>query len=245
MLDTIRHPLQAVKTLIGHVTPVGWIAPAVMTYDEWEAYGLEIAQVNHSINWIIGDWLNAGEERFGDMAAQAWDIFGFDYSKLSQLKWVSSRIMLTTRVVDISWTMHREVASLPPDEQEHWLNRAANFGWSSRQLKQELTAHKQQQIQASNGYHKPAEPANSDYDDGADYLAALWSADGDSGDVLPLDDSLQQVACSTNGRSQRTPLEMARDKLIMANGHDVTFTSAEVKAMVNVGVVKFLGEMTQ
>jgi hypothetical protein len=38
----------------------------------------------------------------------------------------------------LSFQHHAEVAALPIAEQDQWLDRAANFGWSRNQLRKEL-----------------------------------------------------------------------------------------------------------
>ena len=175
--------IQESEFSIGQIDKVSWVAPAGMTFEQWQEFGNTLQTVQGSINWWIGDWLNEGERRYGETYAQAVEVTGWDYAKLSMVKRVSERVPLSNRFESASWTHHYSVAHLPPDGQEHWLNRAINGKWSSRQLKEELKAHQQKAIQQSNGYHKPTEPTPSDYDEPAEYLAALWSADGDGGDI--------------------------------------------------------------
>jgi len=166
---------------IGEISKTAWIAPPSMTFEQWQEFGNTLQTVQGSINWWIGDWLNEGERRYGETYAQAVEVTGWDVSRLQNAKWVSSAVRSSTRVEVLSWTAHREVANLPDDEQEHWLNRATNNGWNSRQLKEAIKEYREKVMQQSNGYHK-AEPLPSNYKEPTEYLAALWSADGDSGD---------------------------------------------------------------
>lgn len=40
------------------------------TYDSWEGIGEQLNQIEGAIQWWIGDWLNFGERKYGEMYAQ-------------------------------------------------------------------------------------------------------------------------------------------------------------------------------
>ena len=103
-------------------------------FGTWEAYGLGIQRVAGSVQWVIGDWLNFGESRYGEDYAQVLPETQRGYDSLSQCKWVAAAVDASTRVPELSWSHHREVASLSPDEQSHWLAIAIEFDYSVRQL---------------------------------------------------------------------------------------------------------------
>jgi len=42
--------------------------------------------------WWVGDWLNYGEARYGEMYSQAIEITGYASQTLADAKWVASRI---------------------------------------------------------------------------------------------------------------------------------------------------------
>lgn len=171
---------------IGEVTKVSWKAPANMTFEEWERVGNTLQTIQGSINWWIGDWLNEGEQRWGEMYAQAIETTGWDYSRLSQAKSVAARVQFSIRIENLTWTHHMRVADLEPDEQRYWLARAEAEHWNTRQLRDAIKHAKQleeqvQQRVQSNGHN--GEPLPGDYDDPAEYLNALYSAEGDGGDA--------------------------------------------------------------
>lgn len=128
---------------VGEVTPVSWQPPAELTFEEWTAIGNTLQQVNASLNWWIGDWLNYGEHKWGEMYAQAVEVTGWDYQRLADAKWLAANVDFSLRNENLSWTHHRHVASLPPDEQAEWLELAAANGWRSGQLKEAIKASKQ------------------------------------------------------------------------------------------------------
>lgn len=128
---------------LGEVTPVSWQPPAELTFEEWTAIGNTLQQVGASLNWWIGDWLNYGERKWGEMYAQAIEVTGWNYETLRTAKWVAGNVNLSIRIDKLSWTHHRYVADLPPDEQADWLNRALTDGWRSKQLRDAIKASKQ------------------------------------------------------------------------------------------------------
>lgn len=84
--------------------------------------------------WWVGDWLNYGEQRWGEMYAQAEVTTGWDYQRLRDAKWVANGVHLSVRKDNLSWSHHKEVAHLEPQEQAAWLNRAEVEGLSVRAL---------------------------------------------------------------------------------------------------------------
>ena len=123
---------------IGETTPVSWRPRGDLHFEEWIAIGNTLQQVGASLNWWIGDWLNYGERQWGEMYAQAEVTTGWDYQRLADAKWVSSRVEFSLRNENLRWSHHKEVASLEPDEQAKWLERTVTNGWSVRQLREEI-----------------------------------------------------------------------------------------------------------
>lgn len=107
-------------------------------YELWEAYGGAIRRVEGAIQWIIGDWLNYGERKYGETYAQAMDETDMEYQALANYKWVAGQVEFSTRVENLSWTHHREVANMEPEEQEYWLNEAVEQGYTVRGLREAI-----------------------------------------------------------------------------------------------------------
>lgn len=123
---------------IGETTPVSWKPRSDLRFEEWQAIGNTLQQVSASLNWWIGDWLNYGEQRWGEMYAQAMDITGWDYDRLRHCKYVSGRVQFGLRNPNLRWSHHKEVASLEPEEQAAWLGRAEAESWTVRRLREEI-----------------------------------------------------------------------------------------------------------
>jgi len=105
------------------------------TYDEWLDCSNTLYLLEGSIQWALGDWLNYGESKWGEKYAQAVEDTGYYNQTLRDDKWVSSRIDLSLRKDNLTFSHHKEVASLEPDEQEELLDRAESDNLTVRQLR--------------------------------------------------------------------------------------------------------------
>lgn len=97
-------------TETGLVTKNGW------TPELWEAAGHEIARYQKGLMWLVGDWLNAGEnegyvER-GRMA-DACNRFGIAYDTAAQASRVSAAFDCCSRLQHLSFNHHLTVANHP------------------------------------------------------------------------------------------------------------------------------------
>lgn len=123
------------------VSDIAWDAVALhlpegMSFDDWSALGRSLQQMEKSVMWWIGDWLRFGERKYGETYTQAVEATGYAAETVRAAKWVAEQYPETvTRVTDLSWTHHREVASLPAADRAKVLARAASEGLSTRDLK--------------------------------------------------------------------------------------------------------------
>lgn len=104
-------------------------------FDEWQALGLQLQQMERSVMWWIGDWLRFGERRYGETYAQAVEATGYSKSHLQDAMYVAKAFEPSARAENLSWTHHREAASLPLVERAEVLARAAADGLSTREVK--------------------------------------------------------------------------------------------------------------
>lgn len=123
-------------TEVGETTEVSWTAPADLTFEHYQQIGRTFQQIQRSIAWWVGDWLNEGERRFGDMYLQAIEETGKSYETLIKWKAVSDRIAKDIRQKSLSWTHHFYVAYVDADQRGPLLECALNVGLSSRELMQ-------------------------------------------------------------------------------------------------------------
>ena len=119
---------------------VGLALASGLPYERWEAIGRALWAMEWGRLWWLGDWLAYGEHVYGERAAQAEALDGYDYATLSGARWVSGCIDVGRRRPTLSFAHHREVAALEPLEQERWLAAAAREGWSLQELRAVLRA---------------------------------------------------------------------------------------------------------
>jgi N6-adenosine-specific RNA methylase IME4 len=123
------------------VSAVSWDSVALhipegTTFPEWSELGRTLQQMEKSVMWWIGDWLRFGERKYGETYAQAIEATGYSNQTLRDAKWVAEAYSdLSLRKDNLSFTHHKEAASLPPAEREGVLTRAASDGLSTRETK--------------------------------------------------------------------------------------------------------------
>ncbi len=100
--------------------------------------GESLQQMERSIMWWVGDWLNYGERRYGEMYAQAVDATGYENGTLRTAKWVAGSFELSMRMDNLTWTHHQIVAALPSDERAALLTKAGRDGWTCADLRREM-----------------------------------------------------------------------------------------------------------
>lgn len=91
-----------------------------LPYNEWEEIGKSLRQAEGAIQFWIGDWLNYGEQKYGEMYAQALDNTDCEYQTLRNYKYVADRVELSLRKDNLSFNHHATVAPLEPEEQVRW-----------------------------------------------------------------------------------------------------------------------------
>lgn len=109
-----------------------------ITFKEWQECGEILKRIERASQWWIGDWLNAGEQKWGEMYAQAIDETDAAYDTLRKYKWVSAAIPLCRRRHNLSFNIHSEIASLPKKDQEAALQQAEEDKWTVSKAREQV-----------------------------------------------------------------------------------------------------------
>lgn len=109
--------------------------PENTSFDDWSALGRTLQQMEKSVMWWIGDWLRFGERKYGETYTQAIEATGYSNDTLRQAKWVAGAYEPCERTHNLSWSHHKEAASLPASERAEVLSRAASGNLSTRETK--------------------------------------------------------------------------------------------------------------
>ena len=130
-------------------TPVGLQLPARLPFARWESLGRRIGSITNASSWWLGDWASYGEGSYGERYKQAIAVTGLDYQTLRNYVWVARRFDVSRRRDTLSFGHHAELAALPEDQQDEWLDRAESARWSRSQLRAQLRSEKRALIPGS------------------------------------------------------------------------------------------------
>ena len=119
----------------------GLVVKKKLDFDEWEQVGTYMREMNRAIGFVLGDWLNWGEETYGEKYSQAFDgdSTEFEYQTLRNYAWVCAAIPMKRRRESLSFSHHMEVAACEPDQQDALLTQAEEEGWNTKELRRAVS----------------------------------------------------------------------------------------------------------
>lgn len=123
-----------------------------LTKEQWFDLGQQLARVGKCIGFVIGDWINYGEKRWGEIYSEIIAKTGFDYQTVRNYAWVAGRVQLSLRKDNLDFSHHLVVAKLKtPEDQKHWLEAAEKHNLSVRRLRMSMNAGRIVSIDEMNG----------------------------------------------------------------------------------------------
>lgn len=95
--------------------------------EEWIEIGKQLKSIRDAVQWRIGDWLLHGEGKpqWGGKYEEAVKMLGLTYGTIAIYKSVSKSFQSLSRLKNLSWSHHYEVASLDEDARRELLEMAA------------------------------------------------------------------------------------------------------------------------
>lgn len=133
----------------------GMVFSPKLSLQAWELVGQQILSLTDSASWWIADWLVYGEAAFQDRYAEAVKKTSLNYQTLRNYAWVARRFELSRRRDSLSFGHHAEVAALDPAEQDFWLRKAEEFGWSRNKLRNEVRTSLRERASADSAAGMP------------------------------------------------------------------------------------------
>lgn len=115
-----------------------WMPSDELELGDWVEQGRRLGVIGRTVNWWIGDWLRYGNMKFGQRYSRASRITGYDAQTLMNIVYVASAYKPSQRRGKLSFSHHAELAALPSDERESWLDLAERNRLSVRCLREEL-----------------------------------------------------------------------------------------------------------
>ncbi len=94
--------------------------------EEWAAALHIVSVLERGLAFCVGDMLEYGEAKFGELAAQYIDARHWSAETIRNYRWVAKSVPLQNRMIDrgLSVAHHQIVAGLPVPEQRKWLRKA-------------------------------------------------------------------------------------------------------------------------
>lgn len=173
------------------INPTGIQFHDELSFDEWDALGKKLAPLGKSIGFIIGDWINYGETRYGEKYERALDRTGMTYTTLANFSYVARKVEISLRNEKLDFTQHYVVAKLKTDdEKRHWLKMAEKHKLSIRRLRKSINFGRLATEKEVQG-----DPADRGY---VTYLALLnrirrwWARETDKAPVEEWDDDRRE-----------------------------------------------------
>jgi len=110
-----------------------------LSFEEWDALGQKLASIGKSIGFIIGDWINYGEGRYGKKYDESLARTGLAYTTLAHYSYVARKIQFCLRKQNLDYSVHATVAKLKTDEEkEFWLDMSGKHDLSVRRLRKSI-----------------------------------------------------------------------------------------------------------
>jgi hypothetical protein len=120
------------------LSPTSLTVVGELDYERWEQIVNQLMVTEAAAPWWLGDLLRYGEAAHGEKYAQAVEMTGRSVATLTNWMWVAERYPPSKRRADVSWSIHREIAPLPPEDREKWLDAAENESWTKAELRRQI-----------------------------------------------------------------------------------------------------------
>ena len=117
------------------MTPTHVVIRKAPTFEEWQAAFEWTQQAESVAPFWVGDLIECGEAAFGEKYAQALDATTYSEKTLRNYAYVARQVAANRRRPQLGWGIHAEVASLEPDQQDAWLDRAMAEGLTRDELR--------------------------------------------------------------------------------------------------------------
>lgn len=110
-----------------------------LSFEEWDTLGQQLGEIGKSIGFIIGDWINYGEGRYGEKYEESLARTGLAYTTLAHYSYVARKIQFCLRKQNLDYSVHATVAKLKTDEEkQRWLDMAEKHDLSVRRLRKSI-----------------------------------------------------------------------------------------------------------
>lgn len=128
----MRAPTLALD-LPGSVTPTSYAPPSDLSFETWCSIVERLLPASQALQWWAGDLLLYGAHHYRGALLEVVKLTGL--SRDTILDYVRIAREVKYRRADVSYSHHRVVATLSPEDQRKWLDKAAEQKLSVKDLK--------------------------------------------------------------------------------------------------------------
>ncbi len=123
---------------------VGLVLPDDLAFDGWVGIGADLAAQRRNTDWLIADWLAAGQERFADQIEFEFlaDTLGIAPKRLKSVAATAAAFPAAVRDASLSVDHHAHVATLPAPDRLAILRRAHVEHWTPEETRIEAIKRK-------------------------------------------------------------------------------------------------------
>jgi N6-adenosine-specific RNA methylase IME4 len=125
------------------MTLTSWQLPDEMSEEAWVIAGQQLRKAEGGVQWWYGDWWLAGKKQKWWVYGEGTDFaksIGVDYKTIRNYASTCKAFEEKTRRRDnLSFSHHAEIAALPQEKQDLWLDRAVNEALSTNKLRFNIT----------------------------------------------------------------------------------------------------------
>ncbi|MEP7292289.1 MAG: hypothetical protein ABI835_10920 [Chloroflexota bacterium] len=108
--------------------------PKNVSSQEWQDLGYRLKHIETSLSWVIGDWAYYANSIWKFSYETIAEHYGYETSTLMTYASIARNIPTLIRNQGLSFSHHRLVTKLPPEQQKMWLNAAVENGWTLNQM---------------------------------------------------------------------------------------------------------------
>lgn len=116
--------------------PIGLQLPDNLNYDDWMNLGNKLRLINNACLWWWGDWINFGEQKYGEKYSQALEESDYSYGGLANASYIAREFEFSRRRENIPISFYQEIASLTEEEQDKLLDECEENNWKQRDLRE-------------------------------------------------------------------------------------------------------------
>ena len=137
------------EVALGHfVNKTGLTLPDDLSLKDWVEVASGINTFGDAAMWIVGDWINYGEDHFSQEFSQFVDKLEYPQNSQQEALRISRRYPKESRHPRLSWGHHQAVAALAASEREALLSEAEINHWTRDQLREEMRAREHKEKSA-------------------------------------------------------------------------------------------------